>query len=307
MNCCAVCLEEGASYACECTAYHASCLAHVLIRSGANICKICHSKYDPEMLAAASEIAYQKTADAFGSAHGTARVRKLELASALAEIDQAAPRAKALFLEIIAAEADPKWLHAVAKIELARLEKDRFSNATRARDMLEELLPCLLRNSERWAWLERIELCTVLGSIYVQLGDWTNAETYLFLAIDSHLSNPDANYRHVVRCMGEIAKFYDARANLPLAHETRRVSLNILRCEEENLATVALAQLDLAKTEVAMGQKSLAASRYRDAIQVLHKRRSSSAIGALADARIELARIVRPSRRLRFKTLPEDC
>ena len=164
-----------------------------------------------------------------------------------------------------------------------------------------------MRNSERRAWLERIELCTVLGSIYVQLGDWTNAETYLFLAIDSHLSNPDANYRHVVRCMGEIAKFYDARANLPLAHETRRVSLNILRCEEENLATVALAQLDLAKTEVAMGQKSLAASRYRDAIQVLRKRRSSSALGALADARIELACIVRPSRRLRFKTLPEDC
>ena len=107
--------------------------------------------------------------------------------------------------------------------------------------------------------------------------------------------------------MGEIAKFYDAQANLPLAHETRRVSLNILRCEEENLGTVALAQLDLAKTEVAMGQKSVAASRYRDAIQVLRKRRSSSALGALADARIELACIVRPSRRLRFKTLPEDC
>ena len=74
------------------------------------------------MLSAASEIAYQKTADAFGSAHGTTRVRKLELASALAEADQA-PRAKALFLEIIASDADPKWIHAVASIELAKLEK----------------------------------------------------------------------------------------------------------------------------------------------------------------------------------------
>ena len=178
-------------------------------------------------------------------------MRKLELASALADADQA-QRAKALFLDIIAAESDPKWIHTVGTIELARLET-RAGNATRARDLLEELLPCLLRNSERWAWLERIELCTVLGATYVKLGVWENAETYLFMAIESHLSNPDANYRHVVRCVGELAKFYDAREILPLAHETRRVALNILRTEEDNLATIALAQLDLAKTEVAMG------------------------------------------------------
>ena len=257
------------------------------------------------MLAAASEIAYQKTEDVFGKAHGTTRVRKLELASALAEADQA-PRAKALFQEIIAAESDPIWIHTVAKIELARLET-QAGHATRARDLLEELLPCLLRNSERWAWLERIELCTVLGATYVKLGVWENAETYLFMAIESHLANPNANYKHVVRCMNEIAKFYDAREIIPLAHETRRVALNILRCEEENLATIALAQLDLAKTETAMGDKSLAAGRYRDAIQVLRKRRSSNALGALPEARRELACIVRPSRRLRCKTLPEDC
>ena len=100
MDCCAVCLEEGATYACECTAYHASCLSHVLMRSGANLCKICHTKYEPDMLAAASEIAHEKTRDAFGNAHSATRMRKLELASALADVDQA-PRAKALFLEIL--------------------------------------------------------------------------------------------------------------------------------------------------------------------------------------------------------------
>ena len=73
------------------------------------------------MLAVASEIAFQKTADAFGGAHSVTRVRKLELASALADVDQA-PLAKALFLEIIASDSDPKWIHAVASIELARLE-----------------------------------------------------------------------------------------------------------------------------------------------------------------------------------------
>ena len=130
---------------------------------------------------------------------------------------------------------------------------------------------------------------------------------FLFMAIDSHLSSERANYRHVFRCMGEIASFYDARDMIPLAHETRRVALNILRTEEENLATIALAQLDLAKTEVVMGETSLAASRYVDAIQVLRKRRSSNALGALPDARKRLASIVSPSRRLRRKTLPEDC
>ena len=164
-----------------------------------------------------------------------------------------------------------------------------------------------MRNSKRWAFFERIELCTVLGSIYVQLGVWESAETYLFMAIESHLANPDANYKHVVRCMGEIAKFYDAREILPLAHETRRVALNILRTEEENLATIALAQLDLAKTEVAMGENALAAVRYIAAIKVLRKRRSSNALGALPEARKDLACIVRPSRRLHRKTLPEDC
>ena len=94
------------------------------MRSGANICKICHTKYEPGMLVAASEIAYQKTAAAFGDAHSATRVRKLELASALAGVDQA-PRAKALFLEIIAVESDPKWIHTVATIEVARLEKTR--------------------------------------------------------------------------------------------------------------------------------------------------------------------------------------
>ena len=275
------------------------------MRSGANLCKICHTKYEPDMLAAASEIAHEKTRDAFGNAHSATRVRKLELASALADVDQA-PRAKALFLEIIASDSEPKWIHAVASIELARLEQ-KSGDASRARDRLEELLPCLLREKDRWAFYERIELSTVLGSCYVALRNWENAETFLFMAIDSHLSSERANYRHVFRCMGEIANFYDARDMIPLAHETRRVALNILRSEEENLATIALAQMDLAKTEVAMGYKSLAARRYAEAIHILRKRRSSNALGALPDARKRLACIVSPSRRLRCKTLPEDC
>ena len=169
------------------------------------------------------------------------------------------------------------------------------------------MLPILIRETERWGFFERIECCTCLGACYVALGNFENAETFLFMAIESHLSNTDANYKHVVRCVGEIAKFDDARENLPLAHETRRVALNILRTEEENLATIALAQLDLAKTEVAMGENQSAASRYIAAIQVLRKRRSSNAFGALSEARKEISCIVRPSRRLRCKTLPEDC
>ena len=139
------------------------------------------------------------------------------------------------------------------------------------------------------------------------LGNFENAETFLFMAIDSHLSNEHANYRNVVRCMQEIAKFYDARSDLPLAHETRRVALNILRSEETDMGRIALAQLELAKSEVAVGEKSAAAARYTAAIKVLRKRRSSLCLGAIPDARRELAALVKPNRRLRGKTFPEDC
>ena len=119
--------------------------------------------------------------------------------------------------------------------------------------------------------------------------------------------NKHANPRNVVKCMQEIAKFYDARSDLPLAHETRRVAFNILRSEETDMGRVALAQLELAKSDVAIGEISAAAAQYANAIKVLRKRRSSVCLGALPDARRELALVLTPNRRLRRETLPEDC
>ena len=302
---CAICLEDGATYACECTAYHATCFCHILMREGAHECKICHTKYDRVLLAAASEIALRKSIDVFGNTSGTTKVRQLELASALVEVSQVT-RARSLFIDLIGVESEPRWIQCVAKIELARLEKDS-GDAKRGRDILEELLPTLLREKERWGFFERIECCTCLGSCYVALGNFENAETFLFMAIESHLANENANPRNVVRCMQEIAKFYDARADLPLAHETRRVAYNILRSEEMDMSRVALAQLELAKSEVSVGEKSSAVSHYRAAIKVLRKRRSSVCLGALPDARRELAILLTPKRRLSGKTSPDDC
>ena len=302
---CAVCLEDGATFACECTAYHPECFAHVLMRDGTHECKICHSKYDRQLLATASEIAFKKAVDVFGSTSGTTKVRQLELASALAEVSQIT-RARSLFTDLIGTESDPKWTRSVAKIELARLEKDS-GNARRGRDLLEELLPILLQEKERWGFFERIECYTCLGACYVALGNFENAETFLFMAIENHLVNKHANPRNVVKCMQEIAKFYDARADLPLAHETRRVAYNILRSDETDMGRIALAQLELGKSDVAIGERSAAATQYRAAIKILRKRRSSVCLGALPAARRELAALVKPKRRLRGKTLPEDC
>ena len=275
------------------------------MRDGTHECRICHSKYDRELLATASEIAFQKTVDVFGTTSGTTRVRQLELASALAEVSEIT-RARSLLTELIGTSSDPKWIHSVAKIELARLEKDS-GDARKGRDLLEELLPILLREQERWGFFERIECYTCLGACYVALGNFENAETFLFMAIENHLANEHANPRNVVKCMQEIAKFYDARADLPLAHETRRVALNILRSEETDMGRVALAQLELAKSDVELGEKSAAAAHYRAAIKILRKRRSSVCLGALPVARRELALVLTPKRRLLRKTLPEDC
>ena len=275
------------------------------MREGTHECKICRSKYDRKLLASASEIAFQKTVDVFGSASGTTKVRQLELASALAEVSQIT-RARSLFTDLLGKESDPRWIHSVAKIELARLEKDS-GDARRGRDLLEELLPILLREKERWGFFERIECYTCLGACYLALGNFENAETFLFIAIESHLASKHANPRNVVKCMQEIAKFYDARSDLPRAHETRHVAFNILRSEETDMGRIAMAQLELAKSDVAIGERSAAAAHYRAAIKVLRKRRSSICLGALPAARRELAALVKPKRRLRGKTLPEDC
>ena len=127
------------------------------------------------------------------------------------------------------------------------------------------------------------------------------------MAIESHLVNKHANPRNVVKCMQEIAKFYDARSDLRLAHETRRVAYNILRSEETDMGRIALAQLELANSDVAIGERSAAAAHYRAAIKILRKRRSKVCLGALPAARRELALVLTPKRRLRRKALPEDC
>ena len=271
----------------------------------AHDCRICHSTYEGNLLASALEIVFQSSVNDFGRTSGTTKIRQLELASALAKVSQNT-RARALLIDLLGAEADPKWIRSAAAIELARLEKDT-GDARRGRDLLEDLLPVLVREKERWGFLTRIKCFTCLGACYLALGNFENAETFLFMAIENHLVNKHANPRNVVKCMQEIAKFYDARSDLPLAHETRRVAFNILRSEETDMGRIALAQLELAKSDVAIGERSAAAAHYRAAIKVLRKRRSSLCLGALPAARRELASLVKPKRRLRRKTLPEDC
>ena len=117
------------------------------MRDGTHECRICHSNYDRELLATASEIAFQKTVDVFGTTPGTTRVRQLELASALADVSQTS-RARSLCTDLIGTDSDPKWINGVGKIEPARLEKDS-GNAKRGRGLLEELLPILIREKER--------------------------------------------------------------------------------------------------------------------------------------------------------------
>ena len=62
---CAVCLEDGATFACECTAYHATCLSYVLMRDEpwTHDYRICHSEYDRKLLASALEIAFPNSVD----------------------------------------------------------------------------------------------------------------------------------------------------------------------------------------------------------------------------------------------------
>ena len=55
--------------------------SNVFMRAAAQQCPICHCKYDRDMLASASGIAYERTLAVFGGAHTTTRVRQVEHAT----------------------------------------------------------------------------------------------------------------------------------------------------------------------------------------------------------------------------------
>jgi len=258
------------------------------------------------MLADATEIAFTRTRNVFGPAHGTTTVQKLELATALA-VAGGAGEAKRLLREIIAAAPEPIWLVSVAKVELARTLRDSGEPMAACR-VLEGLVPCLARAAERWAQHEHVEACTLLGACYLDLGHLAMAEKKLFLAMDDHLHNENCCAKKVVTCMRHIANYYEARNELILARDTYRVVLNIVEAEECDPSRVALARLDLASADIKIGAISQAAARLRGVIQVLRKRKHDGyALEALPQARKKLASVVRPSKRLRAKTLPGDC
>ena len=224
---CVICLEDGATFACECSRFHVDCLSNFLLRNGnRGECTICYSRFDRSMLADATEIAFTRTRNVFGPSHGTTTVRKLELATALA-VAGSAGEAKRLLREIIAAAPEPIWLVSVAKVELARTLRDSGEPMAACR-VLEGLVPCLARAAERWAQHEHVEACTLLGACYLDLGHLAMAEKKLFLAMDDHLHNENCCAKKVVTCMRHIANYYEARNEFVLARDTYRVGLKIV-------------------------------------------------------------------------------
>lgn len=233
-------------------------------------------------------------------------VRKLELATALA-IAGGVGEAKGLLREIIAASPEPIWLSAVSQVELARTLRDS-AEPEAACQVLEALVPCLRRSTARWARHEYVEASTLLGACYLDLGQLALAEEKLFLAMDEHCQNGNCSPKKVVTCMRHIANYYEARSEFWLARDTYRVVLKIVEAEECDPARVALANLDLANADIKIGAAAQAAARFQGAIQVLRKRKHDVyALEALPEARKKLASVVRPSKRLRVKTLTEDC
>ena len=96
--------------------------------------------------------------------------------------------------------------------------------------------------------------------------------------------------------------------NVVLACETHRAAVHILGAEEQDPSRDSLATIELAKAEIHCGEVSPAIDRLIASIRTLRKRKHDSwAADALPDAKKELANVIKPSKRLRVKTLPEDC
>ena len=246
---CVICLDDEASFACECSAFHTHCFSNFLLRNGRKEeCSTCYSRFDRSMMAAASSIAFTRTRAAFGPSHGTTLIRKLELASALA-ISGGVGEAKRLFREIIAASPEPVWLGIVSKVELARALRD-CGEVIAAFDLLEGLVHSLSRQTAPWAQHEHIEACTLLGACCVNLGRLDQAERLLYSVMKSHLRNENGCAKKVVECMRHIADYYEARGEFTLVCETHRAVVKIIEAEEDDPARICLASLDLARAEL---------------------------------------------------------
>ena len=303
---CVVCLDDGAPFACECSAFHTRCFSDFLLRNGRKEeCSTCYSRFDREMMANASSILFTRTQSTFGASHGTTLVRKLELAVALAN-SGGGSEAKRLLRDIIVC-ASPPWLSAVSKVELARALRDS-GEVRAANDLLEHLVRDLARDTAAWAQHEYIEACTLLGACCVDRGRFDYAERLLYWVMKYHLHNPNCSAVKVVQCMRHISELYEARTDYTLVLETHRAIVQIIEVEEIDPARIALANLELARAEVLVGATALASARLCSAIHVLRKRKHDAhAREALPDARRRLASVIRPRRRLLNKTFPEDC
>ena len=81
-----------------------------------------------------------------------------------------------------------------------------------------------------------------------------------------------------------------------------------VEAEEQDPSIIALANLELVRAEVRCGVTSAAIDRLITSIGTLRKHKHDTwATDALPNARKELGDLIKPSKRLRVKTLPEDC
>ena len=138
---CVICLEDGAGFVCECSAFHVHCFATFLAR-GDDECNICHSRFDRRLKVAALDLLSTRTSNLFGEANPTTKARQLELAVAFAEVGQS-EMAKLCLRRLVSTSAEPEWIHAVSQVELARILY-RELQLMPAALILEELLPQLI-------------------------------------------------------------------------------------------------------------------------------------------------------------------
>ena len=101
---CVICLEDGATYVCECSAFHVNCFATLLAR-GDDECAICHSRFDRRLKAAALDLLCTRASNLFGEVNPTTKARQWELAVAFAEIGQT-EMTKCCLRHFISASAD---------------------------------------------------------------------------------------------------------------------------------------------------------------------------------------------------------
>ena len=271
-----------------------------LLDRGKDRCVICGSRFIPSAIVTACLFGLQSAAHLGGD------LTKAHVNLAIAYSNAGSPRRALRCLAIAQHHVLPgsRWEY-VLKLEVASNLLDVGSTASAER-CLRSVMPQIMEMSHtRAAGVLYAECCKLFCKTKVQLEKHGAARSWLRSAMNAEdslkLDGPLAESLQLD------AQILSSEGKFQLAKESLTTAAHIMsRCETDE-GLKCKVQVDIAMSEIRLGQCDPARARLLGVLPTLRRRkRDCHNVGLLPIAAEALSHIVKPTRRLRRKTWPEN-